>query len=100
MTRNIFTGITVFLAFVFGYIALPLAQVQTYSYTGPSYNYSECIAAGGTEDQCIASGSLFGSLTLVDLPTAWTGAIYLPDYVSNFVLSASGVGSVNVPDKH
>jgi YD repeat-containing protein len=72
---------------------LSSAQIQVLSYTGPGYSYSDCILFGGTSSNCIANGSVIGSVTLNGVPANFTG-ITTNSQVSSFSLSASGVGTV------
>jgi hypothetical protein len=56
----LFLPALVFVVSLFSHIGQAPAQVQTYSYTGPAFNFSACLLSYGTSPPCVGS-SVAGS---------------------------------------
>jgi hypothetical protein len=68
------------------------SQIQTYSYQGPAWSISQCEDHGGTTPPC-TTGNVFGSLTLLGVPSNYSGDV--SSNIASWILSATSVGSLN-----
>jgi hypothetical protein len=84
-----------FMASLFWHIGQAPAQVQTYSYTGPAFNFSACLLSYGTSPPCVGS-SIAGSVTFI-MPAGYSGSLSTSKIIA-YGFSAPGIGSVATGD--
>jgi len=67
-------------------------QIETLSFQGPAYNFTNCTDSGFDPSKCLGGGSVTGLVTVVfpDNFSGWSDT----SWVRSFAMSASGVGTV------
>ena len=77
------------------------AQMQTYTYTGPAFSYSDCKSSFSTYTlSCLNSGNVTASVTFNGVPAAYTGTIVNSALISSWSTNAGGIGSLNSKDNY
>lgn len=85
-------AVLLFVALLFAHSSPAAAQVQTYSFTGPSFNVAYCQFNYPTPPPTCGSGPVTGSV-VVAMPVGYSGTVGEAGILS-FNFMSSGVGSV------
>jgi hypothetical protein len=80
----------IFAAFFIAHIAPASAQVQAYTYSGPSYSFADC---GSIPGQCLPAGSVSAAIIFQSAPDTGSGGTILA-----WSMTGTGIGTLGTSD--